>query len=354
MNHNKNVLVLLEDWKDNYVKKNIGINIFLQKSSVFVYCYRIISGGKNLNIIQGRVSKTKSGFLYSLIRYYKIVHVLYKYNIRIINWCYITDDELLMICLFKLFLRKDLIIFVKSDSEDITNNKSFILRKYLYRNINRIFVESDQIKQKYQKCFVKSAVVTIYNPSIFEFYKFDQPILNKLIINKLLYVGRVDRNKNIDGLLNIFEVYATKCIDRSLTLVVIPDDLEYWGEIQLKIKELLIRGFSINVLINASIQLMYNAYLNSDILCITSFNEGVPNVFSDAFFMGLPVVAYSVGKIPNILSDDDLLCKDEFDFVEKLEKLNNSKLYEDKKSKFLNLYNEKMSISFFKEKLLVT
>lgn len=353
MNINKNVLVLLDDWKDNYLKKNIGINILSQKNHVFVYCNRKISGGNNLNIIEGRVEKSKSGILYSLMRYINITFVLFKYNIKIVNWCYTTDDELFMICIFKLFVRRHLIIFVKSDSEDITKNKSFFIRKYVYKCIDRIFVESDEMKPTYERYFEKKQVVTIFNPSMFEYYNFERRLRNKLVINKLLFVGIVARYKNIQGLLNIFESYAKLNDDRSITLLLIPDDLEYWAEIQLRIQDLLRQGFKIDVLINAPIETMYDKYLNSDILCLTSFVEGVPNVISDAFYMGIPVISFSVGNIPNILCDDDLLCTDESDFLKKLEQFCNISFYEKKRLKYLKIYNDKMSLTSFKQNLLI-
>jgi glycosyltransferase involved in cell wall biosynthesis len=353
MNINKNVLVLLDDWKDNYLKKNIGINILSQRNRVCIYCNKKISGGNNLNIIEGRIKKSKSGIIYSLVRYINITYVLFKYNINIVNWCYTTDDELLMICIFKLFVRRDLTIFVKSDSEDITKNKSFFIRKYFYKYIDRIFVESDEMKSTYERYFEKKQVVTIFNPSMFEFYNFERRLRNKVGFNKLLFVGIVARYKNIHGLLNIFESYAKRNDDRSITLVLIPDDLEYWAEIQLRIQDLLGKGFKINVLIKAPIETIYDKYLNSDILCITSFVEGVPNVISDAFYMGIPVISYSVGNIPNILCDDDLLCTDESDFIKKLEQFCNISFYEEKRLKFLKVYDDKMSLTFFKQNLLI-
>ncbi len=45
---------------------------------------------------------------------------------------------------------------------------------------------------------------------------------------------------------------------------------------------------------------------SADALCLTSINEGVPNVVLEALSTGLPVVTTRVGGIPEIITDDNL------------------------------------------------
>ncbi len=352
MHKNKNnVLVLLENWKDNYLKKNVGINISLQDKNVFIYCNKKISGGENLNIIENRISKFQSGIIYTLIRFIRITFVLLKYRITEVNWCYITDDELMIFCIFKKIFKRKLIIYVKADSEDITLNRSFKFRKYFLDSIDKLFVENEQIQSTYRKIFKKTSIIFLLNPSYFEFKGY-LPKKTGNSSGRLLYVGRVSPEKNILGLLNIFKKFAQKNKERCLNLVLLQDDLNYWNLVENEIDIMLGCGFKINIYLNPEDDILYDFYVNSDILCLTSINEGLPNVLSDAFYMGLPVVSFRVGSIPTILTDHDLLCTREFEFVKNLENLIINTNYENKREKYMMLYDEKMSVNTFKQHLV--
>jgi glycosyltransferase involved in cell wall biosynthesis len=350
MDLNGNVLVLLEDWRSNYIKKNIGINIGLQNSNVIVYCNKNISGGENLSIIDGRVSKSKSGIRYTLLRWINILYVLSRYRITEVNWCYLTDDELVMICVFKMVFKRKLLIYAKADSENITLNKSFRFRKYFFTSIDKIFVENKEIESIYRNVLKVPEIISLFNPSFFESKMFF-PRNNDIFSGRLLFVGRVSLEKNIIGLTNIYRKYAKHRSKCCLNLILLSDDSNYWSKVDYEIKDLIKSGLEINVYFNPADDLMHKVYVDSDILCITSTNEGVPNVLSDAFYMGLPVLSYRVGNIPNILIDDDLLCDNEDDFVKKIQQFENNNLYKRKRKIYFDIYNEKMSLNCFKRKI---
>ena len=44
----------------------------------------------------------------------------------------------------------------------------------------------------------------------------------------------------------------------------------------------------------------------ADVLCLSSENEGVPNVILEAFASGIPVMSTAVGGIPEVVSKDFL------------------------------------------------
>lgn len=353
----KNTLVLLEDWKEHYLNKNIGINILLSKNQIYIYCHKVISGNCNggalgHKFINNRVSKHKYGLYYSIFRYFKVLYVLIKYRIDEINWGYMSDDELLMICLYKLLYKRKLKIFVKTDSENITRNRSFQFRKFFLEKIDKIFVENDYMADLYRSVLKHPQIIILYNPSIFEYRRFGQRI-GQEFSGRLLFVGRISVEKNIHGLLNIFEKYAEGKVGACLNLILLPENQDYWRKLQLQIEKLLIAGCDIRIVFNPPIEDMYKIYLDSEVLCITSTVEGVPNVLSDAFYVGLPVVSYKVGNIPFILEDDNLLCESEFDFVRSLQWLSKKENYKKVQNHFFDFYDKRMSLSSFKMNLTI-
>ena len=91
----------------------------------------------------------------------------------------------------------------------------------------------------------------------------------------LYFIGRGRAEKELKGLAG-----STGCLN----------NVHFWGEVE-----------------HADLTRWYNA---ADLICLPSYNEGVPNVLLEAMACGLPVVATNVGGIPEIVSaENGLLVK---------------------------------------------
>lgn len=344
----KNTLILLEHWKRHFLKKNIGINILSTNENFFIYCNKTFDLTSGINFINSRVTKLERGIYPSFKRGFKIFYILFKYRINKINWAYITDDELFFICLYKLIFNKNLFIGVKTDSENITSNRFFYIKKIIFKHIDRLYVETNHIKDVYSLQLPGVSIKILYNPSFFELEKFS-PKKDSFSFTNLLFVGRISREKNIGDFLNISYELFLKDNSIKVKLLLLEDDKEYWESEILPLISNFNKFFHIEYIINASVTEMYNYYSNSDILCITSSVEGVPNVISDAYYMGLPVISYKVGNIPYLLNNDLVIACDLEDFVVKVLNLENKETFSHIKHLQHQFYLANMSLDVFKK-----
>lgn len=344
----KNTLILLEHWREHFLKKNVGLSILSTNDNYYVYCNKILNRTDGINFIGNRVSKQKHGFIPTIIRGFKIFYILKQYKIDKVNWAYISDDELFFICLYKKILKKNLFICVKTDSEDITSNRFFKLKLPFFQNIDRLFVETLHFKSLYSRFFINIPVKILYNPSFLELNNYKPKKENSKVSN-LLFVGRISKEKNLKDFLNISYKFYSNGNHTSVKLLLLEDDSDYWENEILPLIRKFRMYFEINYVINATVNEMYQSYFTSDVLCITSLIEGVPNVISDAYYMNLPVLSYRVGNIPNLLNNDKIIAENLDDFVSKLESLQNRELFTEIINTQNIFYTSNMSMDVFKK-----
>lgn len=114
----------------------------------------------------------------------------------------------------------------------------------------------------------------------------------------LLHIGSFTREKNHEGLLRIFTALLEINKDLILNLVGSGPLLD---EIQEKVRELNIDD---EVKFHTEIKDPREFYKNADVLVLPSLVEGLPGVVLEAMAYRLPVVAYNVGGISQILTED--------------------------------------------------
>lgn len=114
----------------------------------------------------------------------------------------------------------------------------------------------------------------------------------------ILHIGSFTREKNHEGLIQIFQILAENDKDLDLHLVGSGPLLE---RIKKKVKDL---GLKNQVKFLSEKNNTREFYQNADVLVLPSFVEGLPGVVIEAMASGLPVIAYNVGGISEVLTPE--------------------------------------------------
>lgn len=143
------------------------------------------------------------------------------------------------------------------------------------------------IPQKYyDELYAKSLIIP---NGIDDFWFNNQPSKRKEISNpvKLIYAGRIDKNKNIPTIKNAMDILQRMGVDSTLTVIgKIVDQSEF-----LKIKD----DNRITYLPAMPKEQLIEQYRKHDIFVMPSFTESFGLVYAEAISQGLPVV-YSKGQ----------------------------------------------------------
>ena len=115
----------------------------------------------------------------------------------------------------------------------------------------------------------------------------------------LLYVGRLVAVKGLDLLLDAFAQLTQKW--RDVELLLVGDGAER-GALEHQATDLGIRDkvHFVGAQPHEQVVLWMNA---GDVFCLPSHKEGLPTVLLEALACGIPIVATSVGGIPEIVDD---------------------------------------------------
>jgi len=148
---------------------------------------------------------------------------------------------------------------------------------------------------------------------------------NKL---KLLYVGRVEKDKGSIELVKAIELLVKKGITNFILTIV--GNGEMYSYLKKYIKE---NKLEDNIVFKGAIydsNLLKDIYINNDIFILPSHHEGFPRVLYEAMIFRLVIVTTFVGTISNLMKDRENCLKIEVnnfkDIANKLEELFNDEL----------------------------
>jgi len=182
-------------------------------------------------------------------------------------------------------------------SKEIINNATFItsVSKALYNSLEgkNVFIP------KHKKYLTHT---------VYDFNKFT--VINKIYVRKkinlrenikiVFYAGTLRSLKNVDVLIKSFKML--KKVNNIKLLIA------GRGNEEGNLKKLVVENNledSISFLGGLNGNELINYYNASDVFCLPSKNEGLPNVIIESLLCGTPVVASSVGEIPFIIKENE-------------------------------------------------
>jgi glycosyltransferase involved in cell wall biosynthesis len=165
--------------------------------------------------------------------------------------------------------------------------KKYICDNYNKKYISKIYVVHNSIEKI--KPFNKNSSKKYISK------KYNIPINNKWIVG----IGRLDKNKNWKIMINAIK--SLKSRFPKIKAIIIGDGEEKTNLINM-INQMKLADTVYLVGEVAHIQKYLTAF---DILCVTSINEGIPNVILEAMDANIPVISSSVGSISEVIKNEE-------------------------------------------------
>lgn len=120
---------------------------------------------------------------------------------------------------------------------------------------------------------------------------------NNHSITKLLFVGRLTKQKGIDRLCEVLEGIKQEAWELRIC-----GDGPLRGQLEQFINS---KGLSDKVFLEGAVNNIQDYYLEADLLIMTSFWEGLPMVIAEAMSFGVPVIAFDCPTGPREFIDND-------------------------------------------------
>ena len=201
----------------------------------------------------------------------------------------------LIMALIAMLFRKPYALYIRTDF-----TPKSILEKRVVKSARFILTTGDGIASRVQSINSKVGLVA---PMI-DFSTadlFTRGAVERLQPKKILFVGRLERDKGIYVLLDAISGLQKKGLD--IKLDVVGGGPEY-DAMRCYADELgILHVVDFYGLIKDKKQLR-QMYRDADIFVMPSFHEGFPRVLYEAMLYSLPIITTAVGSIPTVLADE--------------------------------------------------
>lgn len=251
------------------------------------------------------------GFVSGLVSYFRILNILIKEKDAIIH-AQGAVKYLVLSAFFpsravftihgiyrnELKVQKDQSILKK-----LKNKIKILAETWYMKRLKYLFCISGEIQEIVTKLNPDAEILPVNNPIDDKF--FEVPLITKHNPSRiqLLFVAAITPRKGLDVLLNALNSAEIEAYDFELTIAGIESWYpQYIYEIKEFVKASGLRD-NVNFLGEVTQAELIKLYTDADLFILPSLAESAPMVISQSLAMGIPVLASSVGEIPNMVSE---------------------------------------------------
>ncbi len=245
---------------------------------------------------------------YLISLFFKLMWTTRKYNIDIIHSHSAIPTGFIGVIVAKIMKKPVLITAHGMDINNFEGNTFFKrLIKFSLNNCNKTIAVSKNLASKMMSFGVEEEKIIVLRNAV-DTNRF-KPLKNKTLRNSynikentvlILFIGYLDIFKGIFELIDAFYEVNTK--NRNTKLIIIGEGPKE-EELKEKVLEM---GLKKSVIFTGKISPadIPKYYQSADIFVLPSHTEGFPLVIIEAMACGLPVIASSIGGIPEIIEDN--------------------------------------------------